>query len=257
VNITYPQQDGNAKYDSFQVEVSRKVGSFAFDAHYTLANSMADYLNLENPYSHKFWNHDQYTSRHRAVGTAYYQLPFGKGRQFMTNAPGAVDAVLGGWRAMWVTTLQSGQYFTPSFSGSDPSHTNTVGGIPDRIANGNLPPDQRKVERWFDPTAFAVPAQGRFGNSGVNILEGPGIAQHNVSVIKQFKATERIGVEFQAMILDLFNTPTFLLPATATNANISVPAQVGRLTSTLSQGDPGNATIVSSRNVILRLRVVF
>src|SRR5947208_12258337 len=94
--------------------------------------------------------------------------------------------VLGGWRMMWISIFQSGQYFSPSFSGSDPSNTNTSGGLPDRIANGNVDPGQRSVNRWFDPAAFATPPAGRFGNSGVNILEGPGISLQHVSVVKQF-----------------------------------------------------------------------
>jgi hypothetical protein len=253
VNTNYLQQDGNAKYDSFQIEARKRVGFFILNGHYTLANNFGDYFNLENPYSHSFWNRDQYTSRHRAVINSIVDLPFGRGRQFMANAPAPVDFALGGWRLTWITVLQSGQYFTPTYSGSDPSNTNTVGGIPDRVGNGNLAPDDRHVTQWFDPSAFKVPQPGRFGNSGVNILEGPGISQQNVSVTKQFKITERFKAEFQTLILNLFNSPTFNFPAN----NISVPGQVGRLTSVLSQGDPGNATVVSNRWITMRLRLLF
>ena len=109
----------------------------------------------------------------------------------------------------------------------------------------------RGVTRWFDASAFAVPQAGRFGNSGVNILEGPGISVQHLSVMKEFRVTERWRLEYQAMFLDLFNTPTFNFP----NANISVPGQVGRLFSLQGAGgDPGYS---SSRTVMMRLRVSF
>jgi hypothetical protein len=65
-------------------------------------------------------------------------------------------------------------------------------GLPDRIANGNLPTDQRKLTRWFNPAAFAAPPAGRYGNSGVNVLEGPGLNTQHVNLVKNFKITERI-----------------------------------------------------------------
>lgn len=251
VNAGYLEQDGNAKYDSAQVELTRRFGAFTLDAHYTLANNMADYLDLENPYSHHFWNRDQYTSRNRAVINANYELPFGRGRRFMSHAPAAVDGVLGGWRMMWISIFQSGQYFSPSFSGTDPSNTNTPSGLPDRIANGNLSPGQRQVNRWFDPAAFATPAAGRFGNSGVDILEGPGISLQHVSVVKQFKVSERVRLDYQAMFLDLFNTPTFDFPY----SNISVPGQVAHLYTL--QGVGGSPGYSGSRTILMRLRVEF
>jgi hypothetical protein len=253
VGATFLEQDGKSRYDSFQVEVNRKMGSFVIDAHYTLANNMANYLDLENPYSHSFWNRDQYTARNRFVMDAVYDLPVGRGRRFLAHAPGVVDGVLGGWRMMWATVLQSGQYFSPSYSGSDQSNTNTSGGLPNRIANGNLPADQRLVTRFFDASAFAPPPKGQFGNSGVNILQGPGVSLEDLSVIKDFKVTDRWRVQFQVLILDLFNTPTFTFP----NANISVPGQVGQISSLLISGDPSNATLVSNRSVVMRLRIGF
>jgi Carboxypeptidase regulatory-like domain len=253
VGVSYYQQDGNAKYDSVQIEATRKVGAFSFDAHYTLANNMADYLDLENPYNHNFWNRDQYTARNRFVSTAVYTLPFGKGRRYLAQAPKPLEFAAGGWRMMWITMFQGGQYFSPSFSGSDPSNSNTSGGLPDRISNGNYPSSQRTVTNWFSAAAFAVPAPGHFGNSGVNILEGPGIALQHMSIVKSFPIKERLRAEFQCMILDLFNTPNFSAPF----SNISVPNQVAQLNALLTSGSPANATTVSNRSVLLRLRIEF
>jgi hypothetical protein len=141
--------------------------------------------------------------------------------------------------------METGQFFTPSFSGSDPSNTNTSGGRPDRIRNGNLPSGERTLERWFDATAFAVPATGRFGNAAQYVLEGPGMHVHNLSVSKQFKTRERINTTFMVAAQNLFNHPTFATPA----ANISAPGTVGVISSTRSY--------LGARIVELRLRIQF
>ena len=116
-------------------------------------------------------------------------------------------------------TLASGAYFSPAFSGSDPSHTNTVGGLPDCV--GNPYSTQQTLSQWFNPAAFAIPPAnaGRFGNCGVNVLEGQGIRVLSLSGMKTFRITERIRTTFTAQISNLFNHPHFTFP----NNNISNP----------------------------------
>lgn len=220
VGATMGMQDGRTRYNALTFEVQRKVGDLTFDAHWTWGNSLSNYLDLENPYSHNFWNRDGLTPRHRFVGTVFWNLPVGHGKAFLSNAKGIANGVLGGWLVSLQSLFQTGLYFTPSYSGSDPSNTNSVGGIPDRIANGNLPADQRKVERWFDTRAFTTPAPGRFGNSGVNILEGPGRNVHHLSLAKKFPITERFNFELMGAATNLFNHPHFLFP----NSNVTVPS---------------------------------
>jgi hypothetical protein len=252
VGTTFWQNDGQSKYDSIQVEASKRFGWFQFNGHYTLSNGMSDFLNLENPYDHHFWNREQFNSRNRAVITTIWDLPFGKGRRWMSSAPKPVEVVLGGWQAQTVHYFQGGQYFTPTYSGADPSNTNTIGGYPDRIADGNLDRGERNVQRWFDASAFAVPQPGRFGNSGVNILQGPGLNLHHLAVTKNFNITERWKVVYQASFNNIFNHPAYNFP----NANISVPAQVGRLFQTWEGGGSGRE-VSDARHVYMRLRVEF
>jgi hypothetical protein len=54
-----------------------------------------------------------------------------------------------------------------SSRGSRIPNTNTFGGLPDRVCNGNLPPGERRPNRWFDASCFAVPPPGRFSNSAL------------------------------------------------------------------------------------------
>jgi carboxypeptidase family protein/TonB-dependent receptor-like protein len=222
VNTTEYRSDGRSNYDSLSIAGNRRVGTIMFDAHWTWAHGKSDYLNLENPYSPKVWNRT-FLANHRVVFNTIWEVPVGRDRRFLSNAPGVVENALGGWRLVWVAYLQTGQRFSPEFSDGDPSNTNTFGGLPDRVCDGNLPAGQRTIERWFDTSCFVTPAAGRFGNSGVNVLEGPGLQVHNLSVVKKFRLTDKLSFDYMALISNIFNHPNFLFPA----ADISVPGEAG------------------------------
>jgi hypothetical protein len=104
--------------------------------------------------------------------------------------------------------------------------------MPDRICNGNLPQDQRNINRWFDTSCFVNPPAGRYGNSGVNILEGPGMHVHNVTLLKRFSITEKVHFDLMGMVGNIFNHPNFLAPSPqSTGADISVPGGAGVISS--------------------------
>jgi hypothetical protein len=175
VGGSFARNDGRQNFNAVTVEGQRKAGAVTFDVHWTLASNYWNYQNLENPYAPLFWERDTSTVRQRVVLNSVWQLPFGKGKRFMSNANPVVDQILGGWQFYWIAFMETGQFFGPTFSGADPSNTNTTAGRPDRLANGNLPSGERSIRRWFDAAAFARPTPGRFGNSGTIVLEGPGL----------------------------------------------------------------------------------
>lgn len=248
VNTNFWRNDGSSNYDALQFHANRKMGDFQFDAHYTLSNNMSNFLNLQDPYAPLAWNRESFNSRHRGVFSATWFIPIGRGKKALANAPGAVDAVLGGWQLGWITYLQSGQYFSPSFSGADPSNTNTFGGRPDRIGDGNLDPGSREITRWFDASAFTAPPAGRFGNAGMNILEGPGWNVHHLNLIKKFNVTERVGLVLQGLFQNVFNHPHYRFP----NANITQASRVAQVTATRASREKD-----AKREVFLRIRIEF
>ena len=106
------------------------------------------------------------------------------------------------------------------------------------------------MNRFFDPAAFVVPGCpsttplctqsapiGRFGNAGYNIIEGPPIRNLDFGIQKDFKLTERIHLQFNALMVNIFNHPNFTVPA----ANISAPTQVGIISGQTRPllGEPG------------------
>ncbi len=251
VNTTYTFVGGNQKYDALQFEAQRRLSSLFFDFHWTLAHNMSDMLNLEDPYHQRYYNRD-FTPRMRSVVTIAYPLPFGRGRRFASNLSGVAEKILGGWTINWLSYFSTGNYFSPTFSGTDPSNTNTFGGLPDRIANGNLPTDERKLRLWFNPAAFVAPPSGRYGTSGVNVLEGPGLNTQHVNLVKNFKITERLKADFMIVASDVFNHPNYTFPAN----NISVPGQVGAITN-LYGIYSGGSERAGFRQMEARLRIEF
>jgi hypothetical protein len=245
VGASFARSDGAANFNALTLQGQRKAGGITFDVHWTLASNYWNYQNLENPYAPLFWERDPNTVRQRFVINAIWQLPFGKGQRFLPNANAVLNQVLGGWQLYWVAFMETGQFFGATFTGADPSNTNTTSGRPDRIANGNLDPSERQLNRWFDTSAFVRPPAGRFGNSGTNVLEGPGLHMHNLTLGKTFPITERLRFTFMAAAQNIANRANFNNPA----ANISAPGSLGVISSTRAAA-PG-------RQIMLRGRLQF
>lgn len=244
VGASFARNDGAQKFNAVTIQGQRKFGDLTFDLHWTLASNYWNYQNLENPYAPLFYERDANTVRHRFVINAIWQIPVGKGKRFLSGSNPVVHQALGGWQLYWIGFMETGQFFGPTFSGADPSNTNTTSGRPDRLANGNLPTDQRTLSRWFDPAAFARPTPGRFGNSGTNTLEGPGLILHNVTLGKSFAISERLKFTFMAAANNIANHPNFNNPAANINAS-----NVGVISSTRAQA--------TGRQIMLRGRITF
>ena len=66
---------------------------------------------------------------------------------------------------------------------------------------------------WFNPSAFAIPPAGQFGNAGRNILRGPAFAQFDPALHKDFAITERRKITVGVEAYNLFNHPNFVVPS--------------------------------------------
>jgi hypothetical protein len=157
---------------------------------------------------------------HRMIVSYIYELPFGRGRHFLSEIPRAADFILGGWQINGITTFQSGNVFTPTVANA-PTNAGPAGSIrPFRVGSGELSGSEQTINRWFDKTAFVVQGQQgkplyEFGDSGRNILRGPGTANFDFSVFKEFPIREGMRFEFRGEFFNVFNTPRFNLPAAA------------------------------------------
>ena len=246
-NINMNENGGNQIYHALSAEVQRRWSrGLSFQSAFTWSKNIADVDEQGNTEGGPVIEDTNNRTRERSVvqynphlrffAQGVWELPMGKGRRFLDRR-GPADWILGGWQLTAVYTAQTGEYLTPTFSGTDPSNTNTIGGIPDRIRNGNLPASERNINHWFDASAFVAPPvnSGRFGNSGKDIIVGPGRQVLNAGLFKSFRPIERVAVRFQATYQNIFNHPNFGNP----NLNISTPAAVGTITSMGSREGSG------------------
>ena len=169
--------------------------------------------------------------RLRFVFAGVYELPFGVGRQFLNSGPAA--SALGGWNT---TVAFIGQSGVPLVFMGSPNNTNSFGGTSRANLIGN-PKGARTPNNWFNVNAFEHPGDFVFGNSGVGILEGPGSAEVDFSVTKDFVFLENKRVRFTADFFNFlnhanFNNPsTNICPASAPcTTNLITAAQFGRRT---------------------------
>jgi hypothetical protein len=139
------------------------------------------------------------------------------------NSGGLTNALVGGWEASGILTFQTGFPFTVT-ANQDFSNTGSLSPRPDRTCNGAGP---QTVTEWFDTSCFTTDAQSqalangtpRFGNSGKNILYGPGLQQWDVSFIKRNQLTEKVGLDFRAEFFNLFNHPNFGTPGSTVDTS--------------------------------------
>jgi hypothetical protein len=173
--------------------------------------------------------------------TVLYDLPFGRGKQFGGTMPRAADLVVGGWRLSSILTVQTGPYETPYFpngegdpsgtgsglnssaAGWDPGHRNQH---PDQVS-GNVNPAGKNRFNWINGAAFACPGDpswtlgtgcttgsgsgpvplpiGRFGNSQVGSVEGPGLVNLSAGLSKTFAIVERFKVKAEGTFTNVLN----------------------------------------------------
>ena len=233
-DILLRENGGVHNYNSLHVVGERKTkGGFYYQLGWTWAKNLTDSQNdseggsrPEDAYARaREYGNVDYTPRHRVTGSLLYDLPFGPGRRFLSSRAGTVKWLAGGWSASSILVAQTGQFFSPSFDGFDVSNTNTVGGRPDRIGDGNLSASQRTIDRWFDSAAFRVPGDldgdgrpdagaARFGNSAPNVLVGPGVFELSAGVHKEVRITEKYRVIVQGTFRNVLNHPIYGTPAT-------------------------------------------
>ncbi len=154
--------------------------------------------------------------RHRLSVSYIYDLPFGRGKPWLSR-PGVARALLGGWELSGITSIQTGLPFTPILK-TDNSNTGTIA-RPDVVPGVALYPARQDPTNWFNPTAFTTPAPFTYGNAGRDILRGPGLWNQDVGLDRSISIRERFVIRFSAQAFNVFNTPQFGLP----NNKLGVP----------------------------------
>jgi hypothetical protein len=157
-----------------------------------------------------------------------WDLPFGKGRAFMSNSNKLVQAVAGGWRFSGVSTLYSGVAFTPTISNAPNVNADFNYFRPDVVGDPSV--SNPSANLWFNPAAYTAPqALYRNGDAGKGSLRGPAQYVFNLSLAKSFMITENKSLELRWENFNAFNHVNLSLPQSTVDVS-----GAGQITSTAS-----------------------
>jgi carboxypeptidase family protein len=255
--MTMTENTGSGQFHAGQIELQRRFkNGFGINVAYTLAHSSSNAPDSGNsslgviqydPYNIEAdRGPDPNVVRHRIVMNGTWDIPVGKGRKLGSNMPAWADALFGGWTVSTIFQARSGNNLTPFFTLGYSSFTpynigiaaDTTGAFrgdtwrPDQLGD---PKTGGPRNRWFDPSAYGVPAPGVFpGSTKRNSFQGPGTWVVNLAAYKDIVARSRFKLQFTATLDNAFNHPQFF---------VSPDSDFLNLTDFLINGDPNNGTM--------------
>jgi len=160
------------------------------------------FFNDIDTYANKLTMMDRGNSRHNLRVAGTYELPFGKGRQFLSSIPTAVDYVIGGWATSHIWMWRSGCLLGFCDGGSGFGAAEVTGDPRQNVPSGY----------YFNPAVFQVlPAYTPRTNPWYyDGLRGPNFWQLDSTLVKYFKVTERVKFELR---MEFYNLPNVFMPS--------------------------------------------
>ena len=240
-NISLQTQAQSSDYHALQLKVQQRPSrGLWYLVSYTYSNSTRTVPAPEIGGNYTYERQPQpWDIRHLLAASYGYDLPFGKGRRFLSDANAAVNAIVGGWQFQNIINYRSGLPYTPTIS-RDVANIGVGGQRPNRVGSGALA--EPTIDVWFDKAAFVVPDNFTFGNSGPGILRSDHQWNADASLFKRFETGGGRTVEFRAEVFNMLNSVYFSAP----NTNVDTAAG-GRVTSTSN----------SARQVQFGLKYIF
>ena len=231
--IRSTQSTANSTYHSMQLSWNRRLsGGFSVLGSYVWAKSLDLSSNdgnsgtgnqATNPFRQNLdKGPSDFDVRHRVVNSILWEVPFGRG------AKGLAKVLFAGWQLNSIMTLQGGVPFSVNAGvdrslagiGRDRADVLRAPEVYGNAARGTM------IQRYFDTSAFELPALGTFGNSSRNYLYGPGLINFDAGAFKGFRFAEKKKLEFRWEIFNALNKPNFGNPV-----NGFQNAAFGRITS--------------------------
>jgi hypothetical protein len=240
--------DAMSNYNALELEVRRRLsGGLQFQLDYTFSKALSDardaqgnnqndlvsFRTLRNKsLDYTINNQDQ---RHRFVGNAIYDFPFGNGKRFLTGANGVVNRVVGGWSVGSIVTWQTRP---PIYVASNRATVNNFNagnnpvdlvGITFEDFKKNLGIFRTPQGIFFinptllnitvsatgavssvpKPGLFGAPNVGYFGNFPINSLRGPSYFNWDASLVKRIPIAENVRLEIKTTFINALNHANF------------------------------------------------
>ncbi|MGC2299669.1 MAG: TonB-dependent receptor, partial [Acidobacteriaceae bacterium] len=234
-NATYETTNGSSNYNSLQAtfEHQMQAGLYVL-ANYTYSKCMSNQHTQAdtNQQYRAEWLPGFGIQRDNALCDAdathivhvagSYDLPFGRGREFFSGMNRGGDAIFGGWVVNFFYTHESGQPFTIN---CPVATTADFGCFADVVQGQDIYGGPHNYRQWLNPAAFAEPpAATAIGQTDYSPLgggqeqaRGPNFSNLDSSVLKNFKFTETLRLQFRAEAFNTTNTPPFAQPTSQLN----------------------------------------
>jgi hypothetical protein len=269
----YFGNDASSHYNAVQVKLEKRFAQgLQFLGHYTFShayNYNDDYFSVDPKFA---YGPDDFNRNHVFVISTVYELPFGRGKKYMSGVGRVADLVIGGWQISNTTNWSGGLPFTPSIgecsqiSDAGPCRPNLLPGQSFHVgkttdANGNI--------FWFTPVSslsqalpnvvsptdisgtsdscslarptsgpFALPACGQIGNVGRNSFRGPRAFFSDLSLAKSFNFTEKVRAQFRFDAYNVFNHPVLGFSSTQGNLCVDCGGNAGQITNIEADASP-------------------
>lgn len=240
------QSNGNMMYNAMQAVLQKQMtNGLTYQVAYTYSKCMTNnsgyygswgaQADTASPYWQNTWDPKAewapcyYDSTHVLSAYAIYELPFGRGKALAKDVNKGVNAVIGGWTVSPIISVYTG--FPLALYGADNSGTNSRGARPDCNAmvsvQGRVPASGTALGyQWFvnSDNAFTNAATGTFGSCPASLgwLRGPGYANVDLGLQKNFQLTERFKLQFRSDFLNAFNHVNLNAPGTSVGAGMGL-----------------------------------
>lgn len=139
----------------------------------------------------------------------------------LVKSGGIANTIVNGWQLNGIARFWTGNPATITSGSTNPGtlSTATGGGARANYVGGDIFPAEKTRRNYFNIAAFARPAEGTLGNLGKNTLRLPGINNWDLSLLKNFRAGERVNVQFRFETFNTFNHTQW----GTVNTNLTVP----------------------------------
>ena len=254
-SVTLTTNDVNTWYNAMQLELRRRFsGGLLLQLNYTWSKSLTNYYassqsSVGQPLTLRAANEglERYRApqdlEHGFKANWIYELPFGRGRKFLSGTNGVVDRLVGGWEWHGTARIQSGRPFAlgnvqlvgmtadelQEAVDARRNPNRTVSFLPDDIilntrrafsvstSGSGFSALGAPTGRYIAPANSNGCLQGFYGQCGFSnlILEGPRFVRFDMSVAKKIRFTERTNLELRVELLNAFNNINFLVGGSA------------------------------------------
>jgi hypothetical protein len=206
--------DGTSWYDALNVKIERRFSrGYLVGLTYTFSKFIeaTSLLNPGDAATAKVLSSQDYP--HHMALSGLYELPFGRGRKYLSGMSGVPQAVLGGWQLSYLYTYQSGL----PINFGNLILTGDLHDVP-------LPKSQRNNYRWFNTSVFNQKSAEQLASNVRTLsprfggIRADAYNYSDLSLLKKAQLSEKLNMEFRCEAINVFNQKTFDIPNTTPTA---------------------------------------